>query len=136
MSIDEAREILYQLWATEWGTTTAYVFGNEGSSDLDEGEDPFASVSVVEVGGGQRTLGGDGLRRFKRDILIVVALYVPKDAGMSQSGTLANAARDVFESKTTSQVYTNDARVIDVGISDDKWKRTNVEIDGWFEDTK
>ena len=132
--LTEAREAVYLRFVSNW-TLTPYVFDNEGSDSLDGDSVAWARLSVREVGGGQRTLGRVGNRRYRRQAIVFVQLFTPIDAGVLAAGTLAQAVRTIFEGVSFGDLDFNDVRVREA-TPDEKWHQTIVEAVFDFEETK
>lgn len=133
-TLSEAREAIYQRWATNWGSTSAYCFENQGSS-LQEGRTPWAMVFVRHNVSSQQTLGPTGYRRFRRFGSIYVQINTLIDTGLKANDDLAYQAKAVFEGTSFSGLACTDSTVREVG-SDGKWYTQLVEVDFDYEETK
>ena len=132
MTINEAREVMYQLFATGWGNTTAYTFENE---DYDPPALlPWARVSVLHEFAGQETLGAVGNRRFQRTGRVFVQINVPKNAGMSQLDGLLVKAKDIFEG-VHSTVWFRDVMFSVLGTNG-KWLAGLMEAQFYYDEVK
>lgn len=103
VSLQVAREAIYQRFATEWAATTQYSFDNEEFDPTDG--TPWALLyvrhrfSTLECIGG---LGNGGFNTFQRVGTVTIRIFVPLDEGVDQADTLAQQARAVFEGVTLS----------------------------------
>ncbi len=130
----EAREASYLRFKTEWGATTPFCFDNEDCG-YDKGSVSWVRVSSKEIGGGQVSLGGVGLRKYDRQFEVSIQVFTPINQGKEESGTLSKAAADIFEGTAFSGLNFFDSRITEVP-PDDKWDQTNVTIEGYYEEIK
>ena len=139
MTLDQATEFILARWTAQWivgsAERTPFVFENEDDEDLDNGSVSWASVIVVETGGGQETLGGAGSRKFRRKAMVSIEIRTPKDSGSSEASTLAHAARTIYEATSFDGLDFNNARVVPLGKGE-KWTRHVVEADFEFTEEK
>jgi len=132
-SIDEAREIIYERFRTQWGSRTIFTFENERFNEPEN--EAWVRVSVRNAQLPKKTLGGKGHRRFRRYGTINIQIFIPSGSGMADSGVLSQAALDIFEGENFSGVDCNDGTPTELPI-DGKWQPTLVEISFDYEETK
>ena len=133
-TVAEARNSVYQRWIDNW-TLTPFVFEGEGDEDLFGGSVAWARLSYRNTDGGQKTLGPLNGRKYERFASAVIQLYTPSDEGLTEAGTLAQAARAIFEGVTFDGIYFNNGVVREIG-DDGRWFQTNVEVFSDYEETK
>lgn len=126
-TLDEAREAVFQKVVDNW-TSTPFVFQGENDSSLYGGSVAWARFSVVETGSEQETLGQKTDRRYRRENLLTAQIFTPANSGSRQSGTLAEAARDLFEGEEFSDLdFIDGVIIIDLGTDKEmKWQQTIV----------
>ena len=129
-----ALQAIYDRFEAQWGTTTPFALGNE-QTDLDEGSVSWVRLTVIEIGGGQNTLGNAGARRFRRSGEIKIQVFTPVNAGDRALRTLATTARNVFEGVSFSGVDCGDATRTDLGV-DGKWNMAIVDTDFDYDEIK
>lgn len=123
-SLVDARETIYQRWATQWGATTPYTFANEAY-------DPpvntaWVSFGVVHTASTLEAIGGSGyggMNLFQRQGLCNMRIFVPQDQGIRAADTLAQQARGIWEGVTLAS---NAIRFTNVDI------REIGPVDSWF----
>ena len=128
-----ARDAVEAKWITDWATTTPYCFDNENF-------DPPALGTVTAQNlysacwcrlvvrnrfSTKETLGA--APRFERWAAIMIQVFVPVDTGRTDSDTLAQTARAVFEGLSFSGVKCHPGNVREAGV-DGRWYQVNVEI--------
>lgn len=130
----DARETIYQTFATDWASTSAYTFANEAFSPP-VGQ-PWVRLTVQLQTGNQETLGDVGHRRFRREGLITMQVFVPLDTGLRAQDALVQQARNIFEGRTlTGPVWCIDADTYEIGPSDG-WHQFNIDVAFAFEETR
>jgi len=140
VTVVDAREAIYSRWSTQWVSSgaarTAFTFENDAFSEPDH-DDYWARVTVLGLGGGQVSLGPTSGRKYRRLGSVIVQIFSPVDSGMTTSGGHAEAALDIFEGASFSNLCFNDGSIREVGVMPgEKWHLTNVEILFDFEETK
>jgi len=136
---NEAKEAIYSRFITEWGSETAYVFGNEEFTPPEATGASAASwvrLLVREIpGGGQETLGKKGSRKYERIGQIILMIYALPDRGEQRADELARIFRDAFEGEKFSGVYCFNCQVIESG-NEGLWYRVNAFAEIKFYETK
>jgi len=134
-TINQAREAIYQQFATAWAATgKAYCFANERFTP--PVGDGWARATVIHATGDQDSLGGIGSRKFVRRGIVIVQVFTPLDEGHTSSDTLVTAARAALEGLTlTPPVWLYSTDVQEVGPSDG-WFQVNLTTDFAYEETK
>ena len=131
----EAREAMYQAFATGWGVTSVFTFDNE-ILDPPDGA-PWARFSVKHNAATQETLGKPGNRRFARFGSVFVQIFTLENTGIDTDDNLATIAQNIFEGSrligTTVRFLDVNAR--EVGL-DGKWYQTVVEATFEYDETK
>lgn len=94
-TLDEAREIVYQRFVSEWDVSDAvYTLENEAFTPPASG--PWVRVSVRALAHSQETLGAEGQRRYRQVASANVEVFVPINTGTRQLGELCQSARSAF----------------------------------------
>lgn len=133
-SLQTARETIYQTFATDWGVTSQFTFANENFEP--PANAPWVRLAVLHQTGNQETLGDVGFRRFRREGIISIQVFMPLNDGLRDIDALVQMARQVFEGRTlTGPIWCTDANVSEAGPSDG-WYQFNVDIDFAYEETK
>ena len=135
----QAVEAIYQKFVDGWNDAAIYTLEGEkfdSSKDVPHGS-PYVRVSVRHTGGTQHTLGKRGNRKFERSGSVFVQVFVPSGEGVFDSGTLAQAARAIFEGEDIpgTTVFFQDVVIRETGPSG-KWLQTVVEASFQYTETK
>lgn len=133
-TFNEARELIYQRWATQWATTTDYAFPGENFTPPDAS--PWAHVTVRHGTASQETLGPPGARRWERGGSVIVRLYDVDNQGMASLDALAQTAKAVFEGVSLGDVRFQEAVLRDAGGSDGKWYQIVLEFPFKYEERR
>jgi hypothetical protein len=97
------------------GTWPPSIFYQDVVGDPPEAA-PYAHAFIQHRKGGQVAIGDAGLRRFRADGIVTVALYTPHGDGLTLADYLANIVQDALEAHhTPDKVYFRDVRVVDDG---------------------
>jgi len=98
---------------------------------------PWARVNVRHTFGTQATLANvSGVRRWRRDGLVNVQIFIPLGEGLSEGYSLAKIVVDAFEGvATTSAVWFRNVRVNEIG-SDGEWYQVSVLVDFTYDELK
>jgi len=124
VTLVDARETIYQRWATLWGTTTPYTFANEGY-DPPVGTS-WISFNVIHTASRLEAIGGrgyGGMNLYERRGICAIRIFVPQNQGIRTADTLAQQARAIFEGVTLAS---NAIRFTNVDI------REIGPVDSWF----
>lgn len=126
--LNEAREAIYLVFLTAWGSTSALEFDNEASTGPSGAN--FVRLVVRHNTRQQETLGGIGNRLFESGGSVIVQCFAPLDAGARGADALAEAVRAIFEGKTLqpsgASLRFTSAVVREIGPTKDSYQ-TNVE---------
>lgn len=132
MTINEAREIIYQYLADNWSPpnpAVPYVFDNESYDATGKAE--YIRLSVRQAARSQHTLGETGQRIFRSRGYVLIQIYVQADRGLLRLDALGETALDLYEGKTISEVAFHDGQYRerpDETKSDGTWRRGNVTV--------
>lgn len=135
-TLNEARERIYQTFATEFVATSGrYTFDNT-EYDPPEGL-PWARLVVRHSGSNQECLGPVGRRKFERIGSVIVQVFVPLDSGTQEADTVSRAVRLIFEGRTLSPeaIRFTDCVVQEIG-PDGAWYQQNVEAFFTYTETR
>lgn len=140
MTINEAREIIYQHLVDNWSPPSPAVpYTFDGESFDSTGKTEYIHVSVRQTGSAQHSLGGSGNRIFRRRGLVLIQIFVQADRGLLRLDSLGETALDLYEGKTISQVAFHDGNYRErpeENKSDGTWRRGNVTVPFTFDETK
>lgn len=131
----EARETIYQTFASEIGLASSRVtFANEDYAPP-VGQS-WVRLTVLHQTGNQETLQEVGLRRFRREGIISVQIFVPIDIGLRDADDLLAVARNIFEGRTLSgPIWCTDANASEIGPSDG-WYQFNIDTNFAYEEVR
>jgi hypothetical protein len=133
MKINEAREVIYDHFETEWSGLAEYTYENE---EFDPPTDTsWVRLAVRNRDGGQETLGATGNRRFLRRGAVMVQVFTPTDQGTFEADTIATEVLDMFEQTNVDGVRFRDGVIRELP-ADGGLYRNNVEIEFEYEETK
>ena len=133
VTLADAREAIYQRWATNWGTTTDFTFANEDfTSPTDQ---PWVRLTINEEAGQQDSLGSDGCRKFLRRGRVLIQIFNATDAGLRSLDLLAQQARDIFEGTRFSGIWFTNVDVRESG-SGGEWYQFTVDAPFSYQETK
>jgi len=133
-TLNEARDAVYDRFASQWGTTSAYQLDNQDKK-LDEGTVSWARLAVRQMDSAQNTLGPVGARRFRRSAMAFIQIFVPSNKGTKEGDDLAQTARAVFEGASFSGLDFTDGVIRETG-PDGKWFQYVVEVKFDYDEIK
>lgn len=117
-TINQARKAIYDKFLADWGATTPFVMDNE---EFDEPQTAqWARLSVKGMPNSDLTLGRIGNRKFTREGILFIQIFVPAEEGTSNGDALATQARNIFEGERVNGVWFTSMDVSEPG-SDGKW---------------
>lgn len=134
MTIDEARQAIYDRFKSEWGTRTIYTFAGEKFTEPGPDVD-WVRLSVRHRGGGQETLGPKTGRKYRRFGGIFVQVFTPVGKGEKAGSSHAHAARVIFEGESFGGVDTDNGEIKEIG-DNGKHYQTNLEVHFAYEEIK
>lgn len=130
----EARESVYDLFRTTWGSRTPYTLENELFHG-DSQSTAWVRVSVRFIDPTNATLGPIGQRKYRRSGIAFFQIFTLLDKGMAAADGHAVVVRNGFEGVTYESVNFFDATARDLG-PDGKWNMTTVEVNFNFEEVR
>ena len=139
-TFNEANNEILAAFKAAWDTTGFVVaYENVKSQDTvpPSGSAPWARVTLRHTFGDQASLASvGGVRRWRRDGLVTVQIFIPLGEGLSEGYSLAKTVVDAFEgTATASSVWFRNVRVNEVG-SDGEWYQVNVLADFTYDEVK
>ena len=137
MTPDEARSAVYKRFKTQWADRT--VLHREGEAGFSEPPPGTAWVrlSFRNFGGGQRSLGPVGGRKYRRSASVFVQAFTPAVAGVGAGATLAHEARAILEGVDVDGVAFDDGIITELPLGEgEKSYQTNVEVRATYDETK
>lgn len=109
---------------------------NIGSEEQPPKDAPWMRVEVKHFSGSQNTIQEPGQRRFGREGLITVQIFVPAGTrGRTLADRLGKIAVDAFEGKKAGEVWFRDVTLNEVG-NDGPWFQVNVRAGFTYDETK
>lgn len=132
-----AKDEILGVFKTAWDTTGHIALYENVAGAVPPTVAPWARVSLRHLSGRQASLaGGSGKRRYDRDGLITVQIFVPSGEGLLEAYNLAKIVADAFEgAATASQVWFRDVRINEVG-PDGSWFQVNVVAGFTYDEIK
>jgi hypothetical protein len=136
---NQAKEIAYARFISVWDALSPpvpYVLDNESFQHPDSSEGKsWARFVVREVNAKQETLGPEGGRRFKRELVGTLELFCLTDKGTQKADQLVGAFRAAFEGVTVQDVYFLETQVVERGI-EGNYHRVDALCKFWCSETK
>ncbi len=126
-TLNEAKQAVNDRFKTLWGTKTTYSLPNEPFTQPTPDES-WVRLTVLNVGGGQESLGKVGNRRFERRGIIIVNVFTPLEEGTFGGDTLASEVQTIYEGTKFDGITVNDSRIREKGV-EDQWYHTIMEAD-------
>lgn len=136
-TLNEAREAAYNQLVMAWNTNEPVPpleLDNEAFR-TPEGGTTWARAVVREIKSQQETLGGVGVRRFRRDCNLIISIFVDNDKGTAAADPLAQSIRDAFEGLSVSGLNFYIVSVKEIG-NYQSWYQVNVTASFWYEEIK
>lgn len=134
----EANNEILDAFKAAWDPTgNLALYENLKGAKPAGSSDSWARVTVRHVTGEQASLSNDaGVRRWERNGILTVQVFVPLAEGLQEGYNLAKIIADAFEGATTpSAVWFRNVRVNEVGPSGE-WFQINVLIDFTYDEVK
>lgn len=136
MTFEEANDSIQGMIKRAWGFTGRDIFYVSIPKDRMKGREPFLRISIHHQGGGQRTLGGRGERRFERTGFVMAQIYTPAAKGLQESYQLAKVISDAIEGNDSPEgVWFRRLRINEVGV-DGMFNILNVIFDFDYHEQK
>lgn len=142
VTIDEAREAVYQAFDAGWGSRTLRQL--EGIPFEEPGPDvEWIRTVVRNFTGTTETMGDVDQKKHRRNAAVIMSIFTPADQGMKAGAVHAQFALNIFESKNiavpgkaeTLDFIAGDVREIPLD-DDEKSRMTEVEVPFAFTQTK
>ena len=128
-TVVDARELIYDRFVTNWGSTTDFWFGNE-EADPSPGT-AWLRVSVTHTDSQQQTIGAAPFRKFQRNGIITFQIFTPITGSNAEDIRTADGyvdtLRATWESVDFSDIWTRDAVHNEIGPDGDFYQ-TNLEV--------
>lgn len=125
------------LFKTAWDTTGHIALYENIAGDPPSTPIPWARISLRHRTGGQTAISGaDGKRRYDREGVVTVQIFIPNGKGLSQGYSLGKIVVDAFEGKATpSQIWFRDVINKEIG-PDGEWFQFNVTAEFMYDEIK
>lgn len=131
---NQAKQAINDRFILLWNDKTPYSLPNEPFTQP-EPDTAWVRFTVINIEGGQETLGKKGNRKFQRFGLIITNVFTPLETGTFEGDELATEIRDMFEGERFNGVTVHDGRVREKGV-EDQWYHTIMEADFVYYETK
>lgn len=133
ITINQAREAIYQRFAAAWADRTPYAFENE---DFDPVEAVWTRLAVRHADRNQISLGQPGTRKFETRGIVFQQLFIPMGAAMGDLDAHLEFAKGIFDAAriegTTIRFFAAKVREIGPG-PDSKYFGSTVETGFTYE---
>lgn len=133
VTMNEAREAIYQRWVTQWAGATPITFANE--EFVPPTDAPWARLSVIHEDGILDSFGVAGARKFLRQGRVLIQLFDSVNQGLRSLDLLTATARDIFEGTQFSGLYFRSVDVRESG-QDGEWLQFVVDAPFQYQETK
>lgn len=130
----EANEAVYSRFKELWDDRTPFFFDNEKADTIPPL--PWVRLVTREIEGQQETLGEPGNRRFLRRSMVILQVFTEKNIGVSKADELVTYARNIFEGTSFDGLWFLHGTVRELGITQEQFYQTNLEIRFDYEDKK
>lgn len=136
--INEARKALYDRFEVIWvaaHSTVPRTYDNEGFTPPASG--PWVRFSVRHSSSRQETLGAVGHRNFERRGMVLVQVFIEKNAPIKSADTYVTTIKNGLEaiSLLDDNLVTEACTPREIGPTE-RWVQTNVECPFWYTDTR
>jgi hypothetical protein len=129
----DAITAILSLFATAWtgaGQSASRVkYDNVGKSSLPpDGNLPWARVVLRHTSSDQASLSGEvGTRRFQRNGLLTIQIFVPPGKGLAESVDIPKIIQDAYEGvRTTDGVWFKNVTLNEIGPDGDFYQHNVV----------
>lgn len=132
-TVQSAADLVVKHFLEEWGNTSLAVL--EGEAGASPGTE-WCRLTIRQSIAGRGTMGKPGSRRFERNAIAIVQLFVPDNEGTKTLNSRIQKVLDIFEGQTLpggvwfGQVVTQERG------SEGKWLAANVEASFTYEERK
>ena len=137
-TLNQANIDILTLFKTAWDTTGFIALYENVAGEPPATPSPWARITLRHSGGGQGSLSGAlGTKRWDRNGVLIVQVFVPNGEGLSQAYSLAKIVLDAYEgvSSPLRGVWFRNARINEVG-PDGEWFQVNALIDFTYDEIK
>lgn len=133
----QANDDILTLFKTAWDTTGHLALYENIEGAKPKAQSPWARLTVRHGPSAQASLaGGTGARRWERQGIITVQIFIPNGQGLSEGYSLGKIVADAFEGKASPlQVWFRNVRVNEIGPSGE-WYQFNAIIEFTYDEIK
>ena len=133
----QANDDILALFKTAWDTTGLLALYENIEGAKPTAQAAWARLTVRHGPSAQASLsGGTGVKRWERQGIITVQIFIPNGQGLSQGYSLGKIVADAFEGKATSlQVWFRNVRLNEIGPSGE-WYQFNAIIEFTYDEIK
>ena len=127
-AISEILGLFRTAWLAAGQSDNQVKYDNVGKTTVPPtGNTPWARVGLRHTRSEQATLAGtDGRRRFDRNGILTIQIFVPPGKGLAEASDLPKILQDAYEGvETTNGAWFRDVVVNEVGTDGDFYQ-TNV----------
>lgn len=133
----EAEDLVVKHFLAGWGNTSLVFLEGENSKEPDDGSIEWCRFTIRHLNAGQETLGQPGNRKFNRDAVAHVQLFMPENQGKRPLSSRMQLALNIFEGVRilNSSIRFNTVRPQERG-QDKKWLSADVEAEFSYTERK
>lgn len=137
LTYDQAKNEIQKVLYDAWNTTGYQIHFEEVYKERSANKDPWAVSQMRHYSGRQTTLcNADGEKRFTRQGVLTVQIFVPGGKGLSTAYNLGKVVSDAFEGVSNSSgVWFRSVRIREVG-RDGEFFQLNVIVDFQYDEIK
>lgn len=147
--INQVRTAAHQRFIDEWldplditKPRTLFALGDETfdpPGGIDAYGEPWARLSMKHMDAAQRTLAPVGHRKFKREAIVFLQLFVPPNSGEAVQDVLLKAGQRLYEGRKLSldDVVIKEVVVRELGeIEDGRWNASTIQATIEYDEVK
>ena len=136
-TFQEANDEVLAVFKAAWDTTGFIAVYENVRGDKPTTTAPWARASLRNVTGRQATLANhDGVRRWRRDGILTIQIFVPLGEGLQEGYSLSKVVTDALEGTSTpSAVWFRNVSVNEIG-PDGEWFQFNVLAEFTYDEVK
>jgi hypothetical protein len=135
MTYEGARNAIQGYFAANWSATPSGTVAYDNLPFTPPSADPWLRLAVLHAAGQQAGFGA-ATRRYRRNGVALVQIFVPEGEGPSEAMQLGDAAVGLFEGTVLSGgLRFGPVALREIGVADG-WFQVNVSADFTFDEVK
>jgi len=135
MTYEEARNAIQSYLSSNWSDTPSGTIAYDNTSFTPPASEPWLRLAVRHAAGYQAGFGG-GTRRYRRNGVALLQIFVPENEGPTEAMQLGDSAVDLFEGAVLSGgLRFGPVALREIGV-EDSWFQVNMSADFTFDDVK